>query len=132
MKTILVDAVNTLMVAVEGVWAMDAKLHTLLESFPQRKIVLTNANAEQQRNFSLGTVPYPLFTLNSAPLKTDPSYYQTFLQTYGLQAADVVYFEHNPQACESARQNGIVTHHFDPQKRDMDALQTFLDSTLRP
>lgn len=130
MKTILVDAVNTFIASAGDGWAIDADMYALLELLPHRKIILTNANDAQKITFGLDKVPYPVFTLNGAPWKTDPSYYQTFLTDYGLHAADVIYFEHNPDACQSARQNGIVTYHFDPQKRDLTALRAFLTAHL--
>jgi hypothetical protein len=45
MKAILVDAWNTF-VTPDG---MNQEMYTMLEGFPNRKIILTNANPEEQK-----------------------------------------------------------------------------------
>jgi FMN phosphatase YigB (HAD superfamily) len=44
-----------------------------------------------------------MFTLNFNPLKTDSKYYEIFLEKYNLKIDEVVYFEHNLDAVNSAR-----------------------------
>ena len=127
MKTILVDAVNTFVIKGEGVYA---PLYELLETYPNRKIILTNANDEQCKQFGLDALPYELFTLKHEPEKTDPQYFKTMLEHFALRPEDVVYFEHNPQAVESARSVGITAFSYDPEKRDLNALKAFLDEAL--
>lgn len=127
MKTILVDAWNTLVVEGEGV---SKSLFELLETYPNRKIVLTNANEEKQKELGLDAVPYEMFTLGNNPPKTDPSYFEKMLAHFGLTTADVMYFEHNAEAVKSAQSAGITAYHFDHEKRDLAALKTYLDANL--
>lgn len=48
----------------------------------------------------------------------------------GLEAEEVIYFEHGPEAVESAESVGITVYHFDPEKRDISSLKQFLESEL--
>ncbi|MFT4308341.1 MAG: HAD-IA family hydrolase [Candidatus Woesearchaeota archaeon] len=127
MKTILVDAIRTL-VSEEGVMFED--LYELLESYPNRKIVLTGADDAQMESFGLNDLPYEVFTLRHDPEKSDPRYYELMLERFGLSAGDVVYFEHNEAAVASARSVGITALHYDPKVRDLQALRAFLDEHL--
>lgn len=127
MKTILVDAINAFVIKDEGVFK---RMHELLETYPNPKIILTGANDEQMKAFGLNEMPYEVFTLKHNPEKTDPKYYETMLSRLGLSTAEVIYFEHNPEAVESARSAGIMTHYYDKEKRDLDGLKSFLDENL--
>jgi HAD superfamily hydrolase (TIGR01509 family) len=127
MKTILVDAVNTFVREGEGIYT---PLFDLLEQYPNKKIILTNANDEQMITFGLTDLPYELFTLKHNPDKVDPNYFKTMLATYSLESSDVVYFEHNKAAVESAQSVGIVSHHYDADTRDVNAVKHFLDTNL--
>lgn len=126
MKTILVDAAGTFVVNGK----IDEKLHQLLENYPNKKIILTNANDEQIIEFGLTDLPYELFTLKHNPDKTDPAYFQKMLENFNLKAEDCIYFEHTPQAVEIARSVGIKSYYFDEQKRDLEQLKIFLNSNL--
>lgn len=126
MKTILVDAVNTFVV--DG--KIFQPLHDLLEQYKNKKIILTNANDEQIIQFGLVDLPYELFTLKHNPDKTDSEYFNKMFEHFKLQSRDVVYFEHNLDAVKSAQSVGIITHQYDPQKRDLVALQNFLNENL--
>ena len=55
-------------------------MQVLLDSFPNRKIILTGANDEQFKEFGLDRMPYEVFTLKHDPEKTDSQYYQLMLQ----------------------------------------------------
>lgn len=127
MKTILVDAINGLVLE-DG--SILQKMHTLLESYPNKKIVLTGANDEQFKHFKLDEVPYEVFTLKHDPEKTDPDYFHTLLRRYNLGADDVIYFEHNADAAESAKSTGINTYFYDHTKEDMESLKSFIDGGL--
>lgn len=129
MKTILVDAVNTFVIKNSGVFK---EMYELLESYPNPKIILTNANDEQIKLFGLDRVPYPLFTCRHAPEKTNPEYFRIFLKEKGVQAEEVIYFEHHPDAVKSAQSIGIRTYWYDSEKRDLSALKEFLDHHLYP
>ncbi len=128
MKTILVDAINTFVIKSQGI---DQEIFDLLESFPNRKIVLTNATDERMEEPDFAEVPYEIFTLSNDPSKSDPEYFNMMLSHLGLQVEEVVYFEHNPEAIKSAESVGITTHHFDPEKRDISSLKAFLESELK-
>ena len=126
MKTILVDAYNTF-VTEEGV---NREMHVMLETFPNKKIILTNANEEKQVEFWLVNLPYPMFTQNFDPLKHDPEFYRTLLKEYNLQSDDCIYFEHDIKAVESARSIWIETFHYDYVKKDVDEVKAFLQSNV--
>ncbi len=127
MKTILVDAVDTFVIEGEGVYK---PMYDLLEKYPNRKIILTNANNEQMVPFSLTDLPYELFTLKHNPDKTDPIYFQKMLENYNLTKDDVIYFEHNLDAVESAKSVGILSYHYDSENKDLEGLKDFLDKNL--
>lgn len=126
MKTILVDAAGTFVVDEK----IDEKLHDLLETYQNIKIILTNANDEQLVIYGLVDLPYEMFTLKHNPDKVDPVYFQKMLEHFNLKAEDCIYFEHTPAAVESAKSVGITSYYFDEQKRDLDSLKNFLDSNL--
>ena len=128
MKTILVDAAGTFVIEGEGIYQ---PLFDLLEQYPNRKIILTNATDEQKITFGLVDLPYELFTLSHNPEKTDPQYFAQMLKHFNLSSEDVVYFEHNPDAVRSAQSVGIVSHYYDAEKKDLDALKLFLDKHLQ-
>lgn len=127
MKTILVDAVNTLVIKDEGIYA---PMYDLLEAYPNEKIILTNANDEQLETFNFLNWPYKFFTLKHNPDKVEPEYFKVMLRTLGLKRDEVIYIEHSPKAVESARSVGIVTYHYDFQKRDVGGVRSFLDDNL--
>lgn len=123
MKTILVDAVDCF---VSSTGEIFAEMHELLETYPNKKLIVTNANDEQLLKFGLDHMPYEVFTLKHDPEKTDPAYFTRLLQQFGLTASDVLYFEHNPEAVASAQSIGITAYHYDHEKRDLDSLGQFL------
>jgi HAD superfamily hydrolase (TIGR01509 family) len=127
MKTILVDAFNTFVLPEKG---MFKDMHELLETYPNPKIILTNANDEQLVQFGIVDMPYEVFTLKHNPDKVDPQYFEKMLAHFGLTAADVIYFEHNPEAVASAQSVGITSYHYDHDKRDLAALKAFIDANV--
>lgn len=127
MKTILVDAINGLVLD-DG--SILQPMHKLLETYPNKKLVLTGANDEQFKQFRLDQVPYEVFTLKHDPEKTNSEYYKILLEKYGLKANDVIYFEHNAEAARTAQSVGITTYYYDHTKEDMDALKQFIDENL--
>lgn len=130
MKTILVDAVDAFVIETENGFEIFTKMRELLDSYQNRKIILTGANDEQYKKFGLDKMPYEIFTLKHNPEKTNPKYYETMLAHFGLSANDVVYFEHNSEAVKSAESVGIKSYHYDHEKRDLSALKKFLDENL--
>ena len=99
-------------------------------TFQNKKVIVTGANDEQFVKFRLGTAPYPVFTLKHDPEKTDSAYYTQMLEHYSLKPDEVIYFEHNPEAVKSAQSIGIKTYFYDHNKKDLDALKTFLVENL--
>lgn len=130
MKTILVDAVDAFVIRDKDAFKIFEEMHDLLDTFPNRKIILTGANDEQFKKFGLDKMPYLVFTLKHNPEKTDPKYYEIMLKHFGLNKPDVIYFEHNPDAIESAKSAGILSYHYDNQKKDLVALKKFLTENL--
>lgn len=127
MKTILVDAVDAFVIEGKGIFK---EMHDLLETYPNRKIILTGANDEQFKEFGLDKMPYEVFTLKHNPEKTDPTYYEIMLKQFGLNNSDAVYLEHNPEAVKSAQSLGITSYHYDPNKKDLETLKAFIDKNL--
>lgn len=128
MKTILVDAINTLFIKGEGI---DSRIFTLLESFPNEKIILTNADEDKIKEFGLDKISYQVFTLKNNPNKSNPEYYKIMFSSLNLRPENVVYFEHNKEAVQRAESVGINTYYFDPEKRDLESLKDFLDKELK-
>ena len=127
MKTILVDAINTFVIKEVGIFN---EMHQMLEEYPNKKIILTSANDEQVKMFKLDNMPYEIFTLKHEPEKTDPNYYKTMLSNFNLNAQDVIYFDHNKEAVESAKSVGIKTFHYNKDTKDLTTLKKFIDKEL--
>jgi len=130
MKTILVDAVYAFVIETEGGFKVFDDMRKMLDGFPNRKIVLTGADDEQFKTFGLEKVPYKVFSLKHDPEKTNPEYYKKMLEYFNLEKEDVVYFEHNFEAAESARSAGIRTYLWDDKKRPLEELKTFLKENI--
>ena len=127
MKTILVDAVNTF---VDKETGMFQDMYELLEQYPNKKIVLTNADDEQMQKFGLNDLPYDVFTLKHNPNKPDLVYFETMLKHFDLKADEVIYFEHNENAVKSAQSVGITTYHYDPETKNLETLRDFIEDNL--
>ncbi|MCH8519645.1 MAG: hypothetical protein LAT82_02725 [Nanoarchaeota archaeon] len=125
-KVILVDAYNTF-VTQSGV---DEEMFELLEDFENTKIIVTNANTQKQQELGIVNMPYEVFTLSFNPEKINPEYFRIFLGTYGLEPKNCVYFDHNSLAVENANKIGIISFHFNHEKRDLKELRTFLETYL--
>ena len=127
MKTILVDAVYTF-VSENGI--IFQEMFDLLETYHNRKIILTNAGDDKWKQYGLDKMPYEVFTLKHNTEKTDPKYFEILLEHFGLNKNDVVYFEHNADAVKSAQSAGITSFFYDQDKKDLEALKTFLTTNL--
>jgi HAD superfamily hydrolase (TIGR01509 family) len=128
MKTILVDAVGGIIKLENG--SIFRKLEELLDSYSNKKIVLTNAKKEKFKQYSLDKLSYDVFTLEHRIEKTNPEYYKNLLASYGLNVENVIYIEHNADAVKSAESVGINTYFYDHTKQDLEALKEFLDSNI--
>ncbi len=124
MKTILVDAVNCFVFEDGKIFE---EMHKLLETYPNKKIILTGANYEKYPLYNLDKMPYEVFTLQHNPEKTDTKYYETMLQHFNLTKDDVIYFEHSGDAVKSAQSVGINTYYYDNEKKDLESLKKFLE-----
>lgn len=127
MKTILVDAVYTF-VSEKG--EMFKGLYDLLETYSNRKIILTNANDDKFEQYGLNRVPYEVFTLRHNPDKVDPKYFEVMLEHFGLKKDEVLYFEHNLEAVKSAESLGIISYFYDKDKKDLVSLKEFLNKNI--
>ena len=76
MKTILVDAVYCFVLENSGIFEIFKDMHNLLESYPNKKIVLTGADDDGFKKYGLDKVPYEVFTLKHNPEKADPEYFR--------------------------------------------------------
>ena len=130
MKTFLVDAVDCFVVEENNNFKIFPEMLNLLEDFSNPKITLTGADDQQFKDFGLGKMPYPVFTLKHNPEKTDPKYFKILLNKFGLTKDGVVYFEHNPEAIKSAQTLGIKSYFYDQNKKDLGALRNFLEENL--
>lgn len=110
-------------------WKLQA-LYELLETYPNRKIVLTMAPDDLMEKWGLNKLPYEVYTSKLNPKKTDPDYYKQMLTHFGLDAKEVIYFEHNVEAVKAAESVGITSYFYDESKKDLEALKKFLDSNL--
>ena len=127
MKTIFIDAINGFVLEDGTIFE---EMHIMLETFPNKKIILTGANDEQFKEFGLDKMPWEVFTLKHNPEKSDPQYYKTLLDKLGLKSEDVVYFENNKDAVKSAQSVGIKTYFYDHTKQDVNSLKEFLAQNL--
>ncbi|HSX19038.1 MAG TPA: HAD-IA family hydrolase [Candidatus Saccharimonadales bacterium] len=127
MKTILVDAIYAFILADGSIYK---EMYDLLETFPNKKILLTGASGKRFVEFGLDKMPYEVFTLAQNPKKSDPKYYELILNHFGLDKDDVIYFEHNEDALKSAKSVGIKTYFYDPNKKDLNSLKKFLSKNL--
>lgn len=128
MKTILVDAVGTLVLKGVGVYQ---PMQEILDEFPNPKIIVTNANDEESVEFGMHEgMPYEVFSLKHDPNKTDHKYFEILLALKHLTPEQVVYFEHNIDAVKSAESLGIKSYFYDHTKKDLAALKYFLDDNL--
>lgn len=126
-KAILVDAINAFVIKGEGVFE---EMHSMLEEFPNKKIILTNANDEEFKKFNLKNMPYEVFTLAHNPEKTDPEYYKKMLEHFSLKPEEVIYFEHNENAVKSARSVRIKTFHYNKETKDVGSVKEFLNNNM--
>lgn len=126
MKTILVDAWNTF---ITENW-INKEMQDLLNMFPNKKIILTNANKQEQEEMWMINLPYELFSLEHRPNKTWSWYYKKFLERYFVIPENLVYFEHDIEACKKAREIWINTYNYDKDKKDLKSLEKFLKDNL--
>jgi FMN phosphatase YigB (HAD superfamily) len=123
----LVDAVNCFVIKDGDTFKIFKEMHDLLETFSNKKIILTGADDQQFKKFGLDKIPYGVFTLKHNPEKTDPKYFEIMLKHFELSKDEVIYFEHNPEAVKSAESVDIKSYYYDPEKKDLEALKKFLD-----
>ena len=105
-------------------------MYELLERYPNKKIILTNASDDKFELYGLNRVPYEFFTLKHNPDKVDPKYFEVFLTQNNLESEDVVYFEHDIDAVNSAKSVGINSYFYDENKKDLVELDNFLKTNL--
>ena len=127
MKTILVDAAGTFVIEGQGIYQ---PLYELLESYPNRKIIVSNANDEQLIQYGIVYMPYEVFTLKHNPNKDNPEYFKILLNHFNLTVDDVIYFEHSQAAVDSAKSVGVSSHFYNSDKKDLESLKSFLDLNI--
>jgi hypothetical protein len=77
-------------------------MQTMLDEFPNKKIIVTNANDEQMKTLGITNMPYEVFSLKHNPDKTDPVYFKKLIEHYQIEIQNIIYFEHNQEAVNSA------------------------------
>ena len=122
-KVILVDAYYCLFTE-NGI---DKEMQEILDSFPNRKIVLTNADDEQMKKFGINTSPYEVFTLKHKPNKTDGGYYKKMLDHFHLKPSDCIYIEHNKDAITQAEKVEIKSFRYE---NDLELLEEFIKENV--
>ena len=127
MKTILVDAVNCFIIEENSEFVIFQDMHKLLETYPNKKIILTGANDDKWEFYGLHNMPYEVFTSKHNPEKINQEYYNIMLKNFNLNPKDVIYFEHNSDAVKSAQSVGINTYYYDNDVKDLVSLKNFLD-----
>jgi FMN phosphatase YigB (HAD superfamily) len=125
MKTILVDAWNTF-VTNNGI---NHEMNSLLDSYPNDKLILTNANPAELIKFGIVNMPYEVYSLHHEPNKTDSNYFTKMLNHFCLSTNNVLYFEHNEDAVKAAKNIGIVSLHFN-KGCSLSELQDFLNQNI--
>lgn len=130
MKTILVDAVDCFIIEKDGKFIIFQEMYELLETYPNKKIILTGANDDKYELYGLNKMPYKFFTLKHNPEKTDPRYYKIMLENFNLNKDEVIYFEHNPDAVKSAQLAEINTYFYNNDKKELEGLKKFLNNGL--
>jgi len=132
MKTILVDAVYCFIIEKEeGKFGIFEDMYKLLETYSNKKVILTSASDDKRELFGLDNMPYEVFTLKHNPEKADPQYYKTLLSKFNLRENEVIYFEHSMEAVNSAQSIGINSYYYDNNKKDLEDLKNFLDKNLK-
>ncbi len=127
MKEILVDIAHTFFIYDQGI---SGEMYDLLEEYPNRKILVTNADSEKMKKKGMTDLPYGVFTLENNPSKSEPEYFLELLKCYKLEPNDVIYFDHKQKCVDSAKGIGIVSYYYDSDKRDLNELKLFLDKNL--
>ena len=103
MKTILVDAWNTFVKNKK----IDLRLLKILEKYPCDKIIVTNANASEQKDLGIINMPYSVFSLSHNPEKTNTLYFDILCNEKKLKKEELLYIEHNIDSFETAKIFGI-------------------------
>lgn len=131
MKTILVDGAYCFTIEKDGKFEIFKEMYELLETYPNRKIILSGADDDKISFYALDNLPYEFFTLKHNPEKTDPKYFEILLEKFELNQDDVIYFEHSIDAVKSAESLGIKSYFYDQDKKDLENLKKFLDENLK-
>jgi len=131
MKTILIDAVYCFIIEKDKKFEIFQDMYKLLETYSNKKIILTGASDDKRELYGLNNMPYEVFTLKHNPEKMNPEYYKILLKQYNLDKKDVIYFEHNIDAVKSAQSIGINTYFYNNDKKDLVSLKKFLDESLK-
>jgi hypothetical protein len=75
-------------------------------------------------------MPYEVFSISHNPNKTDGWFYEKMLDFFWFDKNEVIYFEHNKDAVEKAKETWINTFWYDKDKKDLVELEQFLSDNL--
>ena len=102
----------------------------MLDTFENRKIIVTNANPEERVKYGIVDMPYEVFSLEHNPNKPDPQYFVTLMNHYNLTPSEIIYFEHNPESLQAAKSVWINVYHYDKDAKDLDTLEKFIRASI--
>lgn len=125
-KVILVDTWHVF-ITEDGI---NKDIENILNSFANKKILLTNSSKEQNEEHGIINMSYEVFTLSHNPGKSDPEYYKIMLEKFDLKANKVIYFEHGKDAVKAAQSLGIKTYWYDKNKKDIGSLREFIENNI--
>ncbi len=118
MKTILIGAYNTLINEEEHL----SEINKMLETFPNKKIILTPYNKQNNLEW--------INSWNNHVWKNNPEYYKYILEEHCLSPYEVIHFDDNQKAIESAKKIWIQTYFYDANTKDLTALEKYLKENL--
>jgi leucyl-tRNA synthetase/inosine/xanthosine triphosphate pyrophosphatase family protein/ADP-ribose pyrophosphatase YjhB (NUDIX family) len=127
--TILIDAVFCLINKSENGLSLNEELYNYLDTLPQRKIVVTNAKDEAlQTTKELVGIKFEVFSLQFDPEKTDPRFYETMIESLGIDINTTIYFDHNDDNLSSARANKLHCFQYKSNQQAISTLNTLFDT----
>ena len=126
MKIILVDAWNTL-ITENGIYM---EMYNMLEKFDEKKIILSNANKNEQLEFGMVNLPYDFFSLEHQPNKSNPKYFKLLIKKFDYNPNSLIYFDHDIAAIDSARSIGITSCYYNSKEKNVFEIQEFIQLNI--
>jgi len=107
--TILVDGMFCIY---DKEFNVNEKLLEIINGFDAKKILVVNGFREKGREALEGN-GFEAFSLEEEKIKKDnQEYFKTLLSKYNLKPEEVIYFDHDENNVETAKQLGIISMHY--------------------